>query len=196
MQNFALKKNKIPVIMFGIVALLLAASGCLGWSYYKKIGLFTPTALYDFELLAAKEGIGSELYLARYKKGIKADTMLISAKAHCNERARQLDKFESCAIVVVRSDVAFEDPAISGPLTNRNLGNIMNVLAQEWGDSGTVDGLFILDPDNSEVRHRPDEIFVVDCAIFDEPVQSETIICKGSDRDSLSIEMRRATSRG
>lgn len=182
-------------ILLGSV-LLLAVAGYLGWNYFKKTGMFASATLYNFELLAASTGNENQIYLAYYDRGIKADKMLAAAQAHCNETTRQLKAgFESCIIAIARSDAVFDRPAISKTVGRRELQNVMDVLAREWTKSETVDGFFILDPDNSTVRHRPDQIFVVDCAVFDEPVRSEAIICKGSERDVLSKEMSRAASK-
>ena len=96
------------------VALLVAAGGYLGWTYYKKIGVFATTALYDVELVAQDKGKKNQYFASHYHQNVQAASLRMEAQAYCQKRRQENPAFDGCGVFVLASGKTFPTGKIEG----------------------------------------------------------------------------------
>lgn len=178
-------QSGMRAILWAVGALLLVAAAYLGWSYSTKNGLFAADGLRDFELLTRDEDEQLRVFLAYAATGTQPENILASARARCSEDASARPAVEVCGVGVAwlgddRTRLAIGDPF-----------DVDDWIGSEWARSDHLVALYLLDPnDDSEFLNPANDILLIDCAVFEEHVQSSEIVCKGSEaeRDIIHYE--------
>lgn len=178
------KTGVTRAVVLSAAVIIVAIFAYLAVSYTTKTGFFSSKELYQIELLSTNERYS--VFFARYDSGITKSGMLDSARRRCQERFAEIANSEGCIVAASRWDSQIDKSY------SNDLQEAFKRLQKYWsGDSDLVTAIYAFEPDNSTIRRRPDELFVVNCSVFSEWADDSDVVCKNSGDDELSRDLSR-----